>query len=103
MDMLPRDLWQVIASFMVDTTKRQMRLASTAWFYIIKYSKFEFYCTSSEDVPVITERLSKYNWPIELIFSKSKINEPRHLIIQLPKLTNLRSIKANLGIQQVEY
>jgi hypothetical protein len=89
MEIIPQDVWSVIARFMDDKTRRQMRLASTKWFNIIKYDDFKLYFTKSDDVGAITDRLAKYSWPINLTFLKSKFKDALDLINNLPKLTNL--------------
>jgi len=92
-DTIPVDVWPLIAQFMDVQTKRLMRLASTKWFNIIKYNDFTLYYSRSEDVPAITDRLSKYSWPIELSFNKHKNNDALDVIAHLSKLTNLKKIK----------
>jgi hypothetical protein len=76
-------------------TQRQLRLANTKWFNIIKYNNFRLYFTRKEDIPAITERLSKYSWPIKLFFLKSKFNDLLDVIDYLPKLTNLIKLKSD--------
>jgi hypothetical protein len=95
MDLIPQDVWPLIASFLDYKTQRQLRLANTKWFNIIKYSSFRLYFTRKEDIPAITERLSKYSWPIKLFFLKSKFDDLLDVINYLPKLTNLIKLKSD--------
>jgi hypothetical protein len=95
MDLIPQDVWPLIASFLDDKTRRQLRLANTKWFNIIKYNNFRLYFTRQEDIPAITERLSKYSWPIKITFVKSKFNDLLDVIDYLPKLTNLIKLKSD--------
>jgi hypothetical protein len=93
MDTIPQDIWPVIGSFMDERSRRQMRLASTKWFNIVKYNYFKIHGAKSEDIPAITEQLSKYSWPIKLSLINAKIHRALDLIDYLPKLTNLTRIK----------
>jgi hypothetical protein len=96
MDVVPQDLWTLIASFR-SKTQRQMRLANTKWFNTIKYNNFGLHFTHKEDIPAITERFSKYSWPITLNFIKPKLGSALDLIDHLTKLTNLAKIQSDGG------
>ncbi len=94
MDTTPQDVWPRIAEFMDAKTKRIMRLASTAWFNLIKYNDFTLYFTKLEDLPTIVDRLSKYSWPIKLTFAQHKFTVAPELVMPLKNLTNLLALDA---------
>ena len=95
MDTIPQDVWPKIASYVDLKGKRQLRLASITWFNIIKYGDFKIYFAEDKALPAISERLSKYSWPIKLTFEKHKLKSVRNIINNVKNITNMIEFSAD--------
>eukprot|EP00029_Vermamoeba_vermiformis_P014352 TRINITY_DN9474_c0_g1_i1.p1 TRINITY_DN9474_c0_g1~~TRINITY_DN9474_c0_g1_i1.p1 ORF type:complete len:508 (-),score=37.11 TRINITY_DN9474_c0_g1_i1:150-1673(-) len=89
---LPKEILDVIISFLDDGTKLVSRLASTQWFKQIRYSDYTLhYIRNDHQWEEIATRLSQYNMPISITFPYSP-SENLTDLGQLTKLTNLVSL-----------
>lgn len=101
MDTLPREILSQIISFIPDdTSRRNLRLASTQWFKEMKYSNFIFNFTTAGLLPTIVRRLKQYTTPISLTFDRPKCKLNRRHYELLAELTHLT--KLNLHELMVE-
>jgi hypothetical protein len=94
MEILPADIRSVIVDFMDNESRRRMRLASTTWFKIIRYDNFVFHYVQEDRFEQICQKLSRYNFPLQLTLQDLKFEFSKQHFDQLGQLTQL----INLGL-----
>jgi hypothetical protein len=94
METLPSELQSIIISLLDDKTRRIFRLANTQWFNRIRYDDFTFNFTTNEQLPLIFQRLQRYEFPIGIKFQKSKCAWTKQNFEMLGQLTQLTKFKS---------
>lgn len=88
---MPKEIIKFLLSFLDDKNARVARLVNTDWFRWISYANFGIYFPTPTLLPQIVDRLSTYQYPIELSFNKPLHLSHKDILEHLPRLTQLRA------------
>ncbi len=101
-DSLPLEIKKIIAGFLDDRSRRNVRVSSTEWFHLVKYDNFVFYYTSEALLPEVIARMAKYDNQIGITFRKSSVEsiltplnvgDVKEAFFGLSRLTNLTRLE----------
>lgn len=92
MDLLPKEILQLISGRLDNRTKLKLRTINKSWFKSIDLVGFPIYLPRSNTLPLIFDHLGRYNNPISLTINKPCGIRLKEFIDQIARLSNLTSL-----------